>query len=411
MTENIIPFPDRSPPAWLRLCIMSDAVRNPVPLSNLENAGIGLENDAALMNRFGFDEMRQQSMLLTNPPTRVTDTVVSQTTKYLQRCGLKQLTSSTVHEAIECFAREHRYHPIRDQLDALAWDGTGRLDRWTSYYLGVEHSDYSSAVGAMFLISMIARVYRPGCKVDHMLILEGPQGELKSTVCRILATPDYFSDSLPDIDQGKEVSVHLKGKWLVEIAELHAFSKTEATLLKSFVSRQVERYRPPYGRHEVEEPRQCVFIGTSNKEAYLRDETGGRRFWPLRCVHIDWEALAGDRDQLLAEACARFRNGDRWWPEKQFERSTIAPEQELRYEFDEWTPPVEQYLAACSTTTMQAVAKTALGLEIDRLDAAQQRRIGQIMTLLGWTRHKSKNRRWWERSPQADPLTENPLDP
>lgn len=409
--ENVIPFPDRSTPQWLRLCIMSDAVRNPTPVPNLANAVIGLENDPALMERFGFDEMRQSSMLLGNPPRAVTDAVVSQVTTYLQHCGLKHLSVGIVHDAIEMFARQHPFHPVRSYLDRLTWDGVARLDRWVSYYFGVEQSSYSAAVGAMFLISMIARIYRPGCKADHMLILEGQQGELKSTACRILAGDEYFSDSLPDIDQGKEVSIHLKGKWLIEIAELHAFSKTEATQLKSFVSRQVERYRPPYGRHEVEEPRQCVFLGTSNKDAYLRDETGGRRFWPIKAIHIDTEALAHDRDQLLGEARDRFRRGEHWWPERQFERDIIQPEQAQRYEFDEWTPAVEQYLLSTSSTTMAAVAKTALGLDIDRLDAPQQRRLGAVMTLLGWVRKKSKNRRWWEPEPKSEAPHETPDDP
>jgi predicted P-loop ATPase len=376
---------------------MSDAVRNPVPLSNYANAMVGLRNDLALMNRFGFDEMRQTTMLLTDPPTLVSDTTVGQVTDYLQHAGLKHITTATVHEVVRDFAREHSYHPIRDQLDALSWDGTTRLDRWTSYYLGVEHSDYSSAVGAMFLISMIARIYRPGCKVDHMLILEGPQGQLKSTVCRILATPDYFSDSLPDIDQGKDVSVHLRGKWLIEIAELHAFSKAAATSLKSFVSRQAERYRPPYGRNDVIEPRQCVFIGTSNKEAYLRDETGGRRFWPIKAVHIDCEALERDRNQLLAEARHRFQNGQHWWPDPAFERDVIATEQQARYEGDPWQEPITSYTDNQLTveTTIRAVAVGALGFQDRQISPADSKRIASILKYLGCTmRHTERGNVW-----------------
>jgi predicted P-loop ATPase len=231
-----------------------------------------------------------------------------------------------------------------------------------------------------------------------MLILEGRQGRLKSTACAVLGGP-FFSDLLPDISHGKDSSQHLRGKWLIEVAELHSFSKAENTKLKSFLSRDTERHRPSYGRHEVVEPRTCCLIGTTNKSFYLRDETGARRFWPVTTGDIDIEGLEEDRDQLFAEADQLYRDEVPWWLDREFERTTIEPQQELRYEPDAWEEVIKAYFAERKTERIliSEGAKDILDFDVARIGTADQRRISNCLDHLNWRpgQRGSNGERWW----------------
>jgi predicted P-loop ATPase len=320
---------------WLKECIFE----NGKPLPILANAVVGIR--AIMPKAFGYDQMLRAAMLMeplkgeSFKPRPVRDVDVNLVQEKLQQLGLNRIGKDTVHQAVDIRAHDRAFHPVRDYLDGLSWDEKPRLAWFLPAYFGAEPNVYAEKIGAMFLISMVARIYDPGCKVDHLLVLEGPQGALKSTACSVLGG-EWFSDNLPEIGEGKDVSQHLNGKWLIEVSEMHAMGRVEAAQLKAFITRTTERYRPSYGRKEVIEPRQCVFIGTTNRDTYLRDETGGRRFWPVKVGTIDIDGLVRDRDRLFAEAVVLYRRSAAWWPDKDFERENIVPEQAARYEADVW---------------------------------------------------------------------------
>ncbi len=398
---------------WLKDCICDDRGRI---APNLANAMIAIRNAPELVDALSFDEMLRAPILRRRLPSATNgmnelgddqlprplrDGDVSQLQEWLQHAGLPKIGRDTTHQAADLRSQERPFHPVRDHLNGLVWDRRERIGRWLSYYLGAGASEYCFGIGRMFLIAMVARILEPGCKADYMLVLEGEQGIGKSRACRVLAG-DWFSDALPDI-RDKDGSQHLRGKWLIEVAELSAIGRADAEALKSFISRGVERYRPSYGRKEVIEPRQCVFIGTTNKSAYLRDETGARRFWPIKVGSIDIDGLALDRDQLLAEAVAAFRAREKWWPDGDFERQHIRPQQEARYDADPWEQPISDYIAPLARVRVTDIARDALHIEsIGKIGTAEQRRIIGVLMSKGWTSDRNWQGRFYS-PPEAKP--------
>jgi predicted P-loop ATPase len=393
---------------WTRF-LQRDDKGNPVP--NLANAAHALREASDLAGLVAFDGMAQLPMLMRAPrswrlgpvaaPRPLTDADAAAILERLQReagGGMRRLSKETAHQALDLVARERAFHPVRDWLRGLRWDGGKRLDTWLSYYLGADPTPYTAAIGRMFLVGMVARVVRPGCKADHMMVLEGPQGTGKSTACAALAG-EWFGDNLPDVGASDPVrlSMYLRGKWLIEVSEMSAMGRAEAGKLKAFLTTAEERYVPKYGRQESVEPRQCVFVGTTNKSAYLRDETGNRRFWPVKVGRIDIDALRRDRDQLFAEAVAAFDAGADWWPDRDFEASRIAPEQDARFEADAWEAAVLKHIRGRDRATIPEIAREALCIETGRLGTADQRRIVAILESGGWKPKRDKKGRYWVR--------------
>jgi predicted P-loop ATPase len=385
-------------------------------IPDLANVLIALREDQALVFAMAFNEMRQRSIAMTEwplaaralpgekPPHDIGEDDITRLQEWLQHMGLPRIGREIVAQAVEAFARERRVHPIRDWLDSLESDGGDLRQNWLTVCLGVPDDPYHRAIGKMFLTSMVARIFEPGCKCDYMIVLEGPQGEEKSKFCRALAGGEYFSEHLPRIDTDPiRLSMHLRGKWLIEVSELSAFLKADPEAMKHFVSQQNEQYTPKYGRSEVTEPRQCVFIGTTNEDEYIRDVTGGRRYWPIKVRFVNVDRLERMRAQLFAETVLAYRANEAWWPERSFEKEVITPVQDLRQWEDALTEKVGDVIDALSEITLAQLG-ARLGFDNTRLDTPAQKRIAAILRKAGWRKgNLHGGRSIWRKPQPGDP--------
>lgn len=308
---------------------------------------------------------------------------------WLERQGVYKLSAATAWTALVAASRRRRFNPLVDWLQSLEWDGNPRIDRWLSYYLGAELSPYVESISAKFLISAVARAFRPGCKVDTMPVLEGPQGIKKSTALRTLFGDEYYSDELADFGS-KDAALQMQGKWCIEVAELATLSRADVKRVKEVLSRQVDRFRAPYDRTVAEHPRQCVFAGTTNPvDGYFKDPTGGRRFWPVACGVIDTDALANDRSQLWAEAVKRYEDKAIWWLQGD-EIPAAKEEQEARQESDPWDDVIEEFLIGQIEITTPEILTGPLKMGVEKLNKADQSRVANILKRLGWERTTAK---------------------
>ena len=285
-------------------------------------------------------------------------------------------------------ARLNPFHPVRKFLDGLRWNGVERIDKWLTTYAGAADTAYTNAVGALLLVAACRRIRSPGCKFDEMVVLESEQGTEKSSALAALAVQDdWFSDDLPLNADGKRVIEALSGRWIIEAAELKGMRKGEIQHLKAFLSRRFDRARMSYDRLVTEVPRQCVIVGTTNSEQYLKDITGNRRFWPVRIKKFDLASLAGDRDQLWAEAAAREAKGipirldPLLW-------EAAAREQELRVVEDPFSEVIEHTLGSMEGKIAAADVWLIVGVREGQRNQEHNSRLGEAMRQLGWKRER-----------------------
>lgn len=383
-----------------------------LPLANLNNAYKVLESDFRLRDLVWFDEFLQRLMTTGFGPGlevrewRDDDDV--RLTLFMQSAlGLQKMGVQTVNQAVIALARQRPRNCVLEWLGALpAWDGVDRCGSFFVDVFGAVDTAYARAAAHNFWVAMIARAKRPGCKVDNVVVLEGMQGKKKSSALSLLVSDVWFAEAQEDITS-KDFYVGMQGKWLIEISELDAFSRADVATIKRVVTSRVDRYRPPYGRAAVDHPRMSVFVATTNKDDWNKDETGARRFWPIRCAgDIRHDLIIEQRTQLFAEALARFNAGESWW--EMPEEETLN-EQEKRFQADPWFDRVSSMLGPSRQLSGVTTSELMDDLEIEvaRQDRGAEMRVGSILRKLGWTRKQVRDGsdRSYRYFPSSDVVT------
>ncbi len=319
---------------------------------------------------------------------------------HLQRGGVS-ISSATAHEAAYYLANQNPYHPVRDYLKSLKWDGISRLQCLFPHYFGCPDGVWVREVSRMWMISAVARVMRPGCIAKYMIVLEGLQDKGKSTGLRALVNGhlkgdsgvQWFRDNMPPIDH-KDIGIYMQGVWVIEVAELSSIKRSDWEGIKSFISSPRDSFRRAYGRNLQDYPRQCVFAGTTNEEKWGGDQTGLTRFWPLRSGKIlidlkEGPCILRDRDQLWAEAYTLYNEGSAWWGDEEFDK-LARREQDERTPEDDWHDQVVA-IARDQTLSEEWVSTEAIKKAMG-ISATQQKgnymsaRIGSILRTAKWER-------------------------
>jgi putative DNA primase/helicase len=351
-----------------------------------------------------------------------------------------ELGTESIQKAVQLAAHRNEINPLKARLDGLRHDGKRRIATWMIDYLGagvqtlreeiaaaerastkdpvaihqlqaeIERTlRYLELAGTKWMVGAVARVFQPGCRFDHMLILEGGQGAKKSTTVEILGGEWYTDARLNFAD--KDSLLIVQGRWIIEMAELEGMNKAETSETKKFLTQHVDLFRPPYGRKLVKYPRRCVFAGTVNLDAYLKDDSGNRRFWPVRVTAIDAEALRRDVDQLWAEAVALYKAGTPWWVPPE-ESHFFAEQQEQRFAVDAWEDLVLDYLEGrgefsesigqLNRVSVTDLLQKALKLDKSRWDRQAMLRVVGVLRRHGWIRKRETKgtRQWYYARPE-----------
>lgn len=366
---------------------------------SLSNARLFIENDRILSNLFCYNKFSHEKIVYRCPPWEdpaafkprpMKDDDVTFLTVELERRGIKQ-TFSTVKQLLSAVIRGNARNPAQEYLNSLKWDNKPRLDNWLIYYAGAEfdNQEYVRSVGSKWAIALVARVLNPGCKYDHMLILEGGQRIGKSRIAEKWATirgEKYFDNTISVADLSNPATVpKLQGVLVIEIQEMSGFHRKDADEMKKILSISEDRIVRKYESEATAYPRQFVFIGTINpKNGYLHDPTGNSRFWPVKCGRkVDIEAFERDKEQLLAEAVHRYKSGEIYWADDRLLDLTEAA-QESRKVLHPWYADLEELVHNKDGITNKDIW-THLGIT-DKTKRTRQasEEVDKIMVMMGF---------------------------
>lgn len=357
------------------------------PFPNQQNIRLALARLGATVS---YDEFQDRLLVLGLPEIGPLLDDAAMTRLWLlteERFGFRA-AKEFFWDVVSDSARRNAFHPVREYLAHLKWDGTPRLDNWLTTYGGAEDTPYTRAVGALLLVAAVRRVREPGCKFDEMVVLESEQGRNKSSALAVLAVRDaWFTDDLPLNADSKIVIERLAGRWIVEAAEMKGMRKGDVEHLKALLSRRQDRARPAYARLVQEVPRQCVIVGTTNSDRYLRDGTGNRRFWPVRVEGFDLVALRRDREQLWAEAATREAAGASIRLDREL-WDDAAQQQEARRVEDPFVITLSTKLGEATGKLRAADVWALLQIPVGQQTQEQNARMGEAMRELGWERKK-----------------------
>ncbi len=365
-----------------------------------KNWALFLEHHPAMNRALAFDAFKMQIVLVARPAWdrgtgAWTQRVLRETDFQNAVMWLESLhmtpKASNIASVIQSVAEAHSFDRLREYLEGAAWDGQPRIDNLAARYLGTDDVAYARSISRRFLISAVARGLNPGCKVDTMPIIEGPQGLRKSTFLKALFGAEFFSDELSDIGS-KDAKMEMQGVWCIEIAEMHRLNLSATNAVKKFISQATDRFRPPYGRTVIEAPRRLVLAGTINPDGnpYLKDNTGARRFWPLTATRIDIDAVHRDRDQLWAEAVHMYQTGEPWWVQQE-EIEMVEAQQASRTDVDVWTDAVLAAVEGRKSVLLSDIVRE-IGISVKEASQHHAARIGRIMSSIGWeTRRDRRN--------------------